>query len=107
MRENLSLLESDLPIRGTKSYLVLEHLTSAELMDRGEVSTQGVIRLSLCDTQKGENPVPVYELLLDDDEMHNPVEAHAQIRTWATGFMLGAQYAGETIGMTVKPAQAV
>ena len=108
MKENLNLLFNLLPAPGTKGYLVLEHLTSVSLQDRGEVTAaDSVIRLSLCANQDGDNPVPVYELLLNDDETHNPIEAHDRIRTWAAGFMLGARYAGETIGLTIKPAQTV
>lgn len=108
MKENLNLLFNLLPAPGTKGYLVLEHLTSINLQDRGEVmAADSVIRLSLCANQDGDNPVPVYELLLNDDETHNPIEAHDRIRTWAAGFMLGARYAGETIGLTIKPVQTV
>lgn len=71
------------------------------------MAADSVIRLSLCANQEGDNPVPVYELLLNDDEIHNPIEAHDRIRTWAAGFMLGARYAGETIGLTIKPVQTV
>ena len=85
-----------------------EHLTPAELQDRGQGSTaDSVIRLSLCDTKAGDNPVPVYELLLSEDETHNPIEAHNRIRTWAAGFMMGARYAGETIGLNIMPTQAI
>ncbi|WP_042252159.1 hypothetical protein [Paracoccus sp. PAMC 22219] len=108
MKENLNLLFDLLPAPGTKGYLVLEHLTSGNLQDRGEVmAVESVIRLSLCSNQDGDNPVPVYELLLNDDETHNPIEAHDRIRTWAAGFMLGARYAGETIGLTIMPTQPI
>lgn len=108
MKENLNLLFDLLPAPGTKGYLVLEHLTSGNLQDRGEVmGVDSVIRLSLCSNQEGDNPVPVYELLLNDDETHNPIEAHDRIRTWAAGFMLGARYAGETIGLTIMPTQPI
>ena len=108
MKENLMLFMPVLPSPGTKSFLVLEHLTAIELEDRGqEAMSDSVIRLSLCDTRDGENPVPVYELLLSEDETHNPIEAHNRIRTWAAGFMLGARYAGETIGLNIKPMQTI
>ena len=108
MRENLMLFMPMLPSPGTKSFLVLEHLTAIELEDRGQQTmSDSVIRLSLCDTRDGEKPVPVYELLLSEDETHNPIEAHNRIRTWAAGFMLGARYAGETIGLNIKPMQTI
>lgn len=108
MRENLMLFMPVLPPSGTKGFLVLEHLTIAELQDRGqEAVSDSVIRLSLCDTKEGDNPVAVYELLLSEDETHNPIEAHNRIRTWAAGFMLGARYAGETIGLNIKPMQTI
>lgn len=107
MKENLKLLFDLLPTPGTKSFLVLESLTATELRERGqEAEADSVIRLSLCDTKDGQNPVAVYELLLSEDETHNPIEAHNRIRTWAAGFMLGANYAGETIGLAIKPTQA-
>lgn len=106
MKENLKLPFDLLPPPGTKSFLVLESLTATELRKRGqEAEADSVIRLSLCDTKDGENPVAVYELLLSEDETHNPIEAHNRIRTWAAGFMLGANYAGETIGLAIKPTQ--
>jgi len=108
MKENLDLLKPVLPLSGTKGFLVLEHLTTADLQNRGEeTAADSVIRLSLCDTKHGENPVPVFELLLSEDETSNPVEAHSCIRTWAAGFMIGARYAGETIGLTIKPVRAI
>ena len=108
MRENLMLFMPVLPPPGTKGFLVLEHLTAIELEDRGQQTmSDSVIRLSLCDTRDGENPVPVYELLLSEDETHNPIEAHNRIRTWAAGFMLGARYAGETMGLNIKPMQTI
>lgn len=108
MRENLMLFMPVLPPPGTKGFLVLEHLTAIELEDRGQQTmSDSVIRLSLCDTRDGENPIPVYELLLSEDETHNPIEAHNRIRTWAAGFMLGARYAGETIGLNIKPMQTI
>lgn len=108
MRENLMLFMPMLPSPGTKSFLVLEHLTTAELQDRGqEAASDSVIRLSLCDTKDGGNAVPVYELLLSEDETHNPIEAHNRIRTWAAGFMMGARYAGEAIGLNIMPTRAV
>ena len=85
-----------LPPSGTKGFLVLEHLTTAELRKRGQEAADSVIRLSLCDTKDGDNPVAVYELLLSEDETHNPIEAHNRIRTWAAGFMMGARYAGRS-----------
>lgn len=107
MKENLKLLFDLLPPPGTKSFLVLESLTATELRERGqEPEADSVIRLSLCDTKDGENPIAVYELLLAEDETHNPIEAHNRIRTWAAGFMLGAKYAGQTIGLTIKQTQA-
>ena len=106
MKENLMLFMPVLPPSGTKGFLVLEHLTTAQLQDRGqETAADSVIRLSLCDTKDGENPVPVYELLLSEDESHNPIEAHNRIRTWAAGFMMGANYAGESIGLVIKSTQ--
>lgn len=108
MKENLELLMPVLPHSGTKGFLVLEHLTTAELQERGqEAASDSVIRLSLCDTKDGDNPVPVYELLLSEDETHNPIEAHNRIRTWAAGFMMGARYAGENIGLNIMPTQAI
>ena len=108
MKENPEILKPVLPAPGTKGYLVLEHLTSADLRDRGHgTAAESVIRLSLCDTQDGKNPVPVYELLLDDNETHNPVQAYNRIRTWAAGFMLGASYAGQNLGLTIKPMQTI
>ncbi|MBM3603290.1 MAG: hypothetical protein FJX25_00710 [Alphaproteobacteria bacterium] len=108
MKENLTLFMPVLPPPGTKGFLVLEHLTASELEDRGqETMADSVIRLSLCDTRDGENPVPVYELLLSEDETHNPIEAQNRIRTWAAGFMMGARYAGETIGLNIKPMQTI
>ena len=108
MRENLMLFMPMLPSPGTKSFLVLEHLTTAELQDRGqEAASDSVIRLSLCDTKDGDNPVAVYELLLSEDETHNPIEAHNRIRTWAAGFMMGARYAGEAIGLNIMPTRTV
>ena len=108
MKENLELLMPALPLSGTKGFLVLEHLTTAQLQDRGqETAADSVIRLSLCDTKDGENPVPVYELLLSEDETHHPIEAHNRIRTWAAGFMMGARYAGETIGMNIMSTRAI
>lgn len=108
MRENLMLFMPVLPPPGTKGFLVLEHLTAIELEDRGQQTmSDSVIRLSFCDTRDGKNPVPVYELLLSEDETHNPIEAHNRIRTWAAGFMLGARYAGETIGLNIKPMQTI
>lgn len=108
MRENLQLLKPVLPSSGTKGFLVLEHLTTDALQARGQATpADSVIRLSLCDTKDGKNPVPVYELLLSEDETHNPVEAHNRIRTWAAGFMMGARYAGETIGLNIMPTQAI
>lgn len=108
MKENLKLLFDLLPPPGTKGFLVLEHLTATELDDRGQkAASDSVIRLSLCDTKDGENPVAVYELLLSEDETHNPIEAHNRIRTWAAGFMLGAKYAGETIGLVIKSTRAM
>lgn len=70
-------------------------------------AAESVIPFSLCDTKNGENPVSVYELSLYELETHNPIEAHNRIRTWAAGFMLGARYAGETIGLTIKPMHSV
>ena len=108
MKENLKLLFDLLPPPGTKGFLVLESLTATELRERGqETEADSVIRLSLCANQEGDNPVPVYELLLNDDETHNPIEAHDRIRNWAAGFMLGARYAGEAIGLTIRPTQAI
>lgn len=108
MKENLKLLFDLLPPPGTKGFLVLEHLTAAELQDRGqETEADSVIRLSLCSTREGGNPAPVYELLLSEDESHNPIEAHNRIRTWAAGFMMGANYAGESIGLVIKSTQGV
>lgn len=108
MKENLELLMPVLPPSGTKGFLVLEHLTTAELQDRGqEAVSDSVIRLSLCDTKDGDNPVAVYELLLSEDETHNPIEAHNRIRTWAAGFMMGARYAGENIGLNIMPVRAI
>ena len=108
MKENLMLFMPVPPSPGTKSFLVLEHLTATELEDRGqETMADSVIRLSLCDTKDGENPVPVYELLLSEDETHNPIEAHNRIRTWAAGFMMGALYAGEAIGLNIMPIRAI
>ena len=108
MRENLMLFMPVLPPPGTKGFLVLEHLTASELERRGqETMADSVIRLSLCDTKNGGNAVPVYELLLSEDETHNPIEAHNRIRTWAAGFMMGARYAGQIIGLKIMPAQAM
>lgn len=108
MKENLDLLKPVMPVPGTKGYLVLEHLTSADLRDRGqEREAESVIRLSLCESKDGNSLVPVYELLLDDRETDNPVDAHAIIRTWAAGFMLGARYAGLSLGLTIKPTRPI
>lgn len=108
MKENLMLFMPALPSPGTKGFLVLEHLTATELEDRGqETMADSVIRLSLCDTKDGDNPVPVYELLLSEDETHNPIEAQNRIRTWAAGFMMGARYAGEAIGLNIMPVRAI
>ena len=106
MKENLKLLFDLLPPPGTKGFLVLESLTATELRERGqETESDSVIRLSLCDTKDGENPIAVYELLLSEDESHSPIEAHNRIRTWAAGFMMGANYAGESIGLVIKSTQ--
>lgn len=108
MKENLTLFMPVLPPPGTKGFLVLEHLTATELERRGqETMADSVIRLSLCDTKNGGNAVPVYELLLSEDETHNPIEAHNRIRTWAAGFMMGARYAGQIIGLNIMPTQAM
>lgn len=108
MKENLMLFMPVLPSPGTKSFLVLEHLTASELERRGqETMADSVIRLSLCDTKNGHNPVPVYELLLSEDETHNPIEAHNRIRTWAAGFMMGARYAGQAIGLNIMPVRPI
>ena len=108
MKENLKLLFDLLPPPGTKGFLVLESLTATELRERGqEPEADSVIRLSLCDTKDGENPIAVYELLLSEDETHNPIEAHNRIRTWAAGFMMGARYAGENIGLNIMPRRAI
>jgi len=108
MKENLMLFMPVLPPSGTKGFLVLEHLTIAELQDRGqEAASDSVIRLSLCDTKDGDNPIPVYELLLSEDETHNPIEAQNRIRTWAAGFMMGARYAGQIIGLNIVPMRAI
>ena len=104
MRENLCLMAPVLPAPGSKSFLIVEHLTSMELRERGEeTDAESIIRLSLCETPNGHNPVPVYELLLDECETPCPIEAQSQIRTWAAGFILGACYAGSTIGLIIKP----
>ena len=53
MKENLDLLKPVMPVPGTKGYLVLEHLTSADLRDRGqEREAESVIRLSLCESRR-------------------------------------------------------
>jgi len=97
MRENLMLFMPVLPPPGTKGFLVLEHLTASELERRGqETMADSVIRLSLCDTKNGGNAVPVYELLLSEDETHNPIE-----------IMMGARYAGQIISLNIMRAQAM
>lgn len=104
MKENFDLLVLDLPAAGTKAWLIVEHLTLKDLNCRGEVPTSdGVVRISLCDTRNGDNPVSVYELMLDADDDPEANEAHAWARCWASGFVVGARYAGVDLGFVIRP----
>lgn len=106
MKENEDLLVPKLPPPGTKVWLVLKHLTLADLNARGEIAkSDGVMRLSLCDNEDGANPVPVYELLIDADEMKEANEAWRWVSRWASGFIVGARYAGLELGLCLDPPQ--
>lgn len=108
MRENLALNAPVLPEAIQKSYLVVEHLTYSDLLERGEnAAADSHLRLSLCDTQDGQNPVTVYELLLDHDAQDDPIAAQNRVGVWAAGFILGARYAGKNLRLTFKPGKPI
>lgn len=107
MRENLSVAAVVLPQPTAKEYLIVEHLTYSDLLERGEVAAaDSHLRLSLCDDQDGHNPIIVHELLLDHDAQDDPVAAQSRIGIWAAGFILGARYAGMNLKLTFKPGRS-
>lgn len=103
MKENPALNAFVVPDNSDKSYLVVEHLTYSDVLALGETpAADSHLRLSLCDTPNGNNPITVYELLLDEDAQDDPIAAQNRVGVWASGYILGARHAGKNLKLIFK-----
>ncbi len=89
-----------------KTYIIVEHLDLADLNESGvEATSDGVIRASVCDDEKGTNAIPVYEVLLQNDEQEEARDALDFVSQWASGFLVGARFSGNNLGLKIKPTK--
>lgn len=107
--ENPEVLGLDLSLTlcGSKTWLITEHLTLADLNARGETpKSDGVVRASLCDNREGDNPLTVYECQLKADDAWEIRRKKRMVDQWASGFIVGARAAGLDLGIIHRPSKA-
>lgn len=84
-------------------YLVVEHLTMADLQQMGEIPTSdGVVRMSLADDETGANPRKLVECAITFEDHDLIKKALLTLSDWAHGFILASNLRNEGVGMLVR-----
>lgn len=85
-------------------YIIVEHLTMEDLERMGETpSSDGVVRMSLADDNKGSNAKKLVELAISIEDRELITKALLKLSDWGHGFVLASNLRNEGVGLICHP----